>query len=245
MGLVLSHRPHKERDLLVKIFTESFGKRTFFIRNAKKSQLTSSLQPFSILEILATINEDGFSFITDVGEVQRLSNLTEDIFANAYASYIISLSDVAIADNEYDSALYGFLVKTLEAMNEGLDKEILTNLFELQILSRFGVNVNLLECAICGKRDLPMDFSFKYSGCLCSQHFDKDRRRLHANANIIYLAGQLTNLSLENLATITVKTANKKRLREFIDALYEEYVGVKLRAKRFLDGMDDWAQIMK
>ena len=36
-GLVLYSRNYKEKDKLVKIFTESFGKRMFFVKNFGKS----------------------------------------------------------------------------------------------------------------------------------------------------------------------------------------------------------------
>ncbi len=39
------------------------------------------------------------------------------------------------------------LVKTLDLMESGLDYEVLTNIFELQLLRRFGVSLNFHECA--------------------------------------------------------------------------------------------------
>lgn len=244
-GLVLYSQNHKEKDKLVKIFTESFGKRMFFVKNASKSRLTASLQNFTSLDLSATINDEGFSFINDIGDVDVFRYLREDIFANAYASYVVSLADAAVADNTYDPQLYEFLIKTLELLNEKIDKEILTNIFELQILSRFGASLNLTECVICSRRDLPMDFSFSYGGCLCSEHFSRDPRRLHLDPNILYLAGQFMEISIETLEKISVSNDKKKQLRSFIDALYDEYVGIQTKAKKFLDGMEDWSDLIK
>ena len=55
----------------------------------------------------------------------------------AYASYVAALADASIQDNQPDPALFAFLQKTLDLMNQGLDYEVLTNIFEIQILSRF------------------------------------------------------------------------------------------------------------
>jgi DNA repair protein RecO (recombination protein O) len=39
----------------------------------------------------------------------------------------------------------------------------------------------------------------------------------------------------------------KQKIRQFIDGLYDEYVGIHLKAKKFLDSMQPggWADLMK
>jgi DNA repair protein RecO (recombination protein O) len=244
-GLVLYARAYKERDRLIKVYTEKFGKRQFFVKNAASSKFAASLQTFTSAEFLATINESGFSFIQDISEVRHYQHILEDFETNAYASYIVSLADIAIEDGEYDAILYAFLIQVLNQMEDGKDVQILTNIFELQLLSRFGAGLNLAECVICARQDLPMDYSFAYNGCLCCDHFAQDKRRLHIQSNVIYLSNQFLSISLETLENISVKDDTKKQLRSFIDTLYEEYVGVETKAKKFLNSMDDWAGILK
>ncbi|HEY0222147.1 DNA repair protein RecO [Lactovum miscens] len=244
-GLVLYSRPYKERDRLIKIYTEKYGKCQFFIKNAAISKFAASLQTFTTAELIATINDSGFSFVHDISEVKHYQHILEDFEANAYASYVVSLADIAIEDGEYDSALYSFLIQVLNMIDIGKDVQIMTNIFELQILSRFGAGLNLSECVICGRKDLPMDYSFSYNACLCKEHFDKDLRRLHVQPNVIYMANKFLNISLEVLESISVKENMKKQLRNFIDSLYDEYVGLETNAKKFINNMDNWADIMK
>ncbi|GAB2027287.1 DNA repair protein RecO [Lactovum odontotermitis] len=244
-GLVLYARPYKERDRLIKIYTEKFGKRQFFVKNAAKSRFAASLQSFTSARLSVNINDSGFSFINDVSEVQHYQQILADIFVNAHASYVVSLADIAVPDGEHDIALFNFLIQVLAQMEQGKDPSILTNIFELQILSRFGTGLNLSECVICGRRDLPMDYSFAYNGCLCREHFAKDIHRLHVSPNVIYLASQFLEISVEDLEKISVKIETKQQLRDFIDQLYDEYVGVKTKARKFLEHMDDWAGIMR
>lgn len=236
-GLVLFNRHYKERDLLVKIFTESFGKRMFFVKNASRSRFASSLQPFTLATFDATINDDGFSFINDIGATNPLSNLTNDLLLNAHASVVVSLSDEALPDAEYDPALYGFLTQTLQLMDDGLDSEILMDIFELQLLARFGVSLNFTECALCGRHDLPMDFSVKFDGCLCTNHFIQDSKREHLDPNTLVFAGQFQEIPLTNLRTISVKSDSKQKLQTFITFLYEHYTGVHTRAQKFLESL--------
>ena len=172
-------------------------------------------------------------------------NISSDIFINAHASYIISLADAAISDNQYDPGLYGFLKRSLELLDQGFDMEVVTNIFELQVLHRFGISLNFSECAFCHKNVGPFDFSYKFSGCLCPQHFDEDLRRSHLDPNVIYLVNLFQEISLDELKKISIKADMKLKIRQFIDGLYDEYVGIHLKSKKFLDGMSGWADIMK
>src|SRR5574337_585343 len=77
-GLVLFSRNYREQDKLVKIFTESFGKRMFFVKNASKSKFSSSLQNFTQLDLLGTMNDDGLSFISDVSDARVYKYINSD-----------------------------------------------------------------------------------------------------------------------------------------------------------------------
>ena len=244
-GLVLYSRNYKEKERLVKVFTESFGKRMFFVKNFGKSKFASSLQNFTTSALTATINDEGFSFLDDVSETVTYKTISSDIFVNAHASYIISLADAAIPDNQYDPALYAFLVRSLELLDQGFDMEVITNIFELQVLHRFGISLNFSECAFCHTTHGPFDYSYKFNACLCKRHFDEDLRRSHLDPNVIYLTHLFQEISLEELKKISIKPEMKQKIRQFIDGLYDEYVGIHLKAKKFLDSMGAWADIMK
>lgn len=209
-GLILYNRPFREDDKLVKIFTESSGKHMFFVRKAGKSRLSSVIQPLTVADFILKINESGLSYIEDYQEVTIFKEINADIYKLAYASYIVALADAAISDGFYDAHLFSFLVKTLELMDEGLDYEILTNIFEVQILERFGVWLNFHECALCHRVGLAFDFSYRYTGLLCPKHYDKDERRSHLDPNIFYLLDRFQSLHFDDLKTITIKADMKK-----------------------------------
>lgn len=244
-GLVLFNRHYREQDKLVKIFTEQYGKRMFFVKNAGKSRFASSLQNMNQLDLIATINDDGLSFISDISDTKVYSDMAKDIFAQAYASYLIGLTDHVIPDNQSDPALYGFLIRALELIDAQVDVEVVTFIFELQMMSRFGAQLDLSQCVFCHRQDLPMDFSYKFNGCLCQNHFSEDERRTHLDPNVIFLCHALMMMDLDNLPSINLSDALKAKIRVFIDSLYDHYVGVQIKAKKFIDGMPGWADIMK
>lgn len=244
-GLVLYNRDFREDDKLVKIFTESDGKRMFFVKRARKSKVTSVIQPLTMANFILKINETGLSYIEDYKEVELFKHINADIYKLAYASYIVALADSAILDAVPDSSLFIFLSKTLKLINKSLDYEILTNIFEIQLLDYFGVALNFNDCLFCHRRDLPFDFSHRFSGLLCPDHFDKDSHRSHLNPNIPYLINQFQTIQFDELKTISVNDSLKKELRLFIDELYADYVGLKLKSKTFIDDLEKWGNIMK
>ncbi|MGT2933924.1 DNA repair protein RecO [Streptococcus catagoni] len=245
LGIVLYNRNYRENDKLVKIFTEQAGKRMFFVKQAGKSKLASVIQPLTSADFIFRLNDSGLSYIEDYNGVQFYKAINQDIFMLSHASYVIALADAAISDNQADPQLFAFLKKTLDLMEEGLDYEILTNIFEIQILERFGIEINFHECAFCHRVGLPFDFSHQYTGVLCPQHLSEDRHRNHIDPNVIYLLDKFQTIHFDELKTISLKKEMKDKLRHFIDEIYEDYVGIHLKSKKFLDDLSSWGTIMK
>ena len=52
---------------------------------------------------------------------------------------------------------------------------------------------------------------------------------------ISYLLNQFQAIDFETLETISLKPEIKQELRQFMDQLYEEYVGIHLKSKKFID----------
>ena len=244
-ALILYNRNFREDDKLVKIFTEQAGKRMFFVKHAVNSKLSQVIQPLTIANLLMKINDEGLSYIQDYQDVQSFNRINNDLFIMSYATYVAALADASIHDNQPDAALFAFLEKTLELMNQGLDYEILTNIFEIQILSRFGVSLNFHECVFCHRTGMPFDFSFKWNGLLCPEHYYQDERRSHLHPNIPFLLNQFQSVEFETLETISLNKEIKQQLRHIIDQLYDEYVGIHLKSKKFIDSLGDWGNILQ
>ncbi|MCS4488951.1 DNA repair protein RecO [Streptococcus sciuri] len=244
-GLILFNRDYREDDKLVKIFTEMSGKRMFFVKHASRSALNPVIQPLVVADFILRINDNGLSYIVDYKKVTHYSKITADLFRLAYASYILALADAAIEDNVQDPNLFVFLKKVLDLMEEGLDYEILTNIFEVQILDRFGVLLNFHNCCVCHRAGLPFDFSYRYSGVLCPKHYDRDEHRTHIDSNVLYLLDCFQQVPIDDVRTISLKPEMKAKIRQFLDSLYDDYVGIHLKSKKFIDDLETWGDIMK
>lgn len=217
----------------------------FFVRHAAESKLSSVIQPLVLADFIVKLAAEGLGFIDDYREVIVFKRINGDIFKLAYASYMVALADAALPDSQPDAALFAFLLKSLELMEEGLDEEVLTNIFEVQLLSRFGVSIDFSRCAVCHRTGLPLDFSYRFSGCLCPQHADQDSHRARLDPNLIYLLSRFQEITFDDLRKISIQPAMKAKLRLFLDQIYDEYVGIQLKAKKFIDQMGEWGQLMK
>lgn len=241
-GIVLSVRKHKEKDALIKIFTLEYGKKMFFIRNYNKANhpMKSALLPFSHSIYIGSIHEDGLSFIQDYKEAERFPAIQEDLYRNAYATYLANLADAAIEDGIPNPSIFQLLLSCYQSMAKELDAETITNIFEVNMLKYFGVYPELAYCRVCGSRQEPFDYSAKYSGVLCQHHFSADPNRLHIDPAAIYFCRIFLQISPDQVSSIKLKPESKQAIRDFIDFFYEEYVGIKLKSKSYIDQMYQW-----
>lgn len=246
-GIVLYQRKYKERDYLVKIFLKDYGKLMFYVRGTKKPNfpMRQYIQPFTYASFIVDIRKQGLSFIRDAKFVQPFTNIQQDIFKNAYATYICGLIDASMEDRTGANPLFNQLYYGLRGIDQGLDAEIIMNIFEVKLLYYFGVLPELRTCVVCHNPKGPYDYSSKFGGVICSKHFEQDPHRLHANPKALYYLGQFLSTNLKTLQEIKVADQTKEDIRQVLDYLYDEYVGIHLKSKDFIDQMKKWGKLLQ
>lgn len=237
-GLVLSCRPYKEQDQLIKIFTEKYGKAMFLVKRAANPNYMyrASLRQGTGATYIARIHDDGLSFINSVKEPFSFSKVQGDFISYPYAQYILSLCDYALDDHEPDPLLYGLLKQALILMDKGYDASVIAAIFAIQVLNRFGVTPEWDRCVCCGENrfDIPFDYSEQYNGVICYRHFDT-LHRYHATPRAIYFIRQFTHVTFELLEEITLSDETKEEIWRVIDTLYDSYTGVHLKSRSYSD----------
>ncbi|WP_056969007.1 DNA repair protein RecO [Lacticaseibacillus thailandensis] len=243
-GIVISRQAYRESDLLVKILTDRFGTKMFMFNRARRPgfKLAAAILPFTSAVYEGTIRADGLSYIRQAADVSACTHISADIETDAYATYILALIDMAYPDGEPIPQWFDFAATALRRMDAGLDAAILTNIAEVQLLGAFGVAPHWQDCVVCHRRDLPLDFSEKYGGVLCQDHWTLDGRRYHASAKAIYLLRSFAAVPLARLGKVQVAPATRRELRVLLDRIYDDMVGATPRAKRFIDQMGQWQQ---
>lgn len=243
-GIVLSNRSHREKDGLVKIFSLQHGKTMFFIKNSKQANhpLAQALIPFTKGIFLGHINEKGLSFLKDARELGHLSIVLDDIDANAYTTYMTHLVDAVIDDRVPVPSLFELYSACLTAIQEGKNPQLITHLFELQLLPLFGTYLQLQECVLCQSEQEPFDFSMVKHGVLCQRHWQDDPHRLHIAPKALHIAKLLVRIKPNQIGELRISPETMSELKRLVDAIYEEFVGIHLKSKQFIDQMSNWSQ---
>ena len=246
-GIIMFRRDYRERELLVKILTDKIGPAMFFVKGAKKRgfRLAADILPFTHGEYIGSLTDNGLSFINTASDTSQYRSIASDISKNAYATYILALVDSAFQDGQGIGGWFNQVAAALDLINSGLDEQVIANVIETQLLVRFGVAPTWDRCVICGRDDLPLDFSEQYGGMLCRNHWHLDERRLHLDQRTVYYLQRFSTLNLQKLNSIKINSTTKRRLQFVLDSLYDNEVGLNLKSKKFIRQMGQWEEKLK
>lgn len=241
-AIVLFSKEFKEHDAMVKLFTREYGKQMFFVKQLHKGQhpLKMALQPFTIGQFVGKINRDGLSFIREYRERRLFKEAYDDIVVQAYVTYMVNLVDAVVDDRIVDEALFDLLEQAILSVSQGVPIQVVVLLFELKLLEFFGVALDLTRCRLTQHTQGPFDYSFQYGGLLSQSHWDKDPHRLRANPNALYIFQQLQHLPFGQVGSVKLSDVVIADMRYVMDCWYDEYVGIKLKSKKFIEEMENW-----
>ncbi|MBB3906896.1 DNA repair protein RecO [Anoxybacillus rupiensis] len=238
-AIVLRTIDYGETHKIVTLLTREWGKVAVMARGAKKpnSRLSSVTHLFTYGHYLIQKSR-GVGSLHQGEIIDALRGIREDIFATAYASYVVELTDKIMEERRPNPYLFELLLQTLKYMNDGLDLEILTYIYEMKMLRVIGLPPSLDGCAVCGRSEGRFSFSIKEGGFLCDQCEEKDPYRFSLSSAAVRLLRLFYHLDLSRLGKISVKKETKNELHHVISAYYDEYSGLSLKTKRFLEQIE-------
>lgn len=81
-AIVTKRKNYRERDMLVTMFTDKYGFKTFFVRGVRKRgfKLGAAILPFTHGTYIGSINSEGLSFITATKILINFKVLTRILF---------------------------------------------------------------------------------------------------------------------------------------------------------------------
>lgn len=238
-GLVLRTTDYGESNKIVVIFTRENGKIGAMARGAKKpnSRLASVSQPLTYGHFLVMLGS-GLGSLQQGEIIHPLKSLKQDIFLTAYASYLVELTDKATEERKRNPYLFELLIQTLTYMDDGLDPQVLTNIYEMKLLNSFGLYPILDGCAICKETEGTFAFSIKEGGFICHRCIHNDPHHLKISPAVARLLRLFYYIDIHRLGSINVKDETKREIKKVIDAYYEEYSGLQLKTKKFLTQLE-------
>ena len=238
-GIVIRRTDYGETHKIITIYTREFGKIGAIARGASKpnSRLASVTQLFCYGYFLVS-SSTGLGSLQQGEMIDSMRFIREDLYATAYASYIIELLDRSIEDKKPNPYLFELLYQTLHYINEEYDPEVLKFIFEMKMLPVNGIHPILNQCAVCGETEGEFAFSLRQAGFICHRCLEKDRYHLKISPATVKLLRIFYYIDLSRLGKISVKPETKKELQKVIDAYYDEYSGLHLKSKKFLKQLD-------
>lgn len=240
-GIVIRTTDYSETNKIVTIYTREWGKVGVMARGAKKpnSRLTAITQLFSYGYFLIQ-KGNGLGTLQQGEMISSMRTIREDIILTAYASYILELTDKCTDEKKPNPYLFELLLQTLHYMNEEYDLDILIHIYEMKMLNSLGLYPILNKCAVCGQKDGHFSFSIRENGFICHRCLEKDPYHLKISNASIRLLRIFYYFDLSRLGDISVKIETKKELKKIIDAYYEEYSGMNLKSKKFLNQIEQF-----
>ncbi|WP_100402316.1 DNA repair protein RecO [Bacillus sp. FJAT-42315] len=238
-GIIIRTTNYGETNKIVTIFSREKGKIAFMARGARKpnSRLSAITQLLTHGQFLVQLGS-GLGTLQQGEILTSMRHIREDLMITAYAAYMVELLDKSTEDQQVNPYLYEFLKQSLYYLNEGYDAEILTNIFEMKMLQVIGLRLELSSCVHCQSCEGHFAFSIRENGLLCHRCFDIDPHRLPLSQPAIRLLRLFYYIDLERLGTINVKVETKKELRAAISLYYDEYSGLFLKSRRFIDQLE-------
>ncbi|WP_077215403.1 DNA repair protein RecO [Bacillus dakarensis] len=238
-GIVIRTNHYGETNKVVTLYTREWGKVGVMARGAKKpnSRLAAITQPFTYGYFLVQRGK-GLGGLQQGDMISSMRHIKEDIFLTAYASYIVDLTDKSCEEKKPNPFLFELVHQTLNYINEGYDPEILTNIFEMKMLNTIGLYPVLNKCAVCGSGDGNFSFSIRENGLICHRCLHKDPYHFKISQATVKLLRLFYYIDLSRLGNISVKEETKRELKRVISAYYDEYSGLQLKTKKFLNQMN-------
>ncbi|OIJ16703.1 DNA repair protein RecO [Anaerobacillus alkalilacustris] len=235
-GIVIRTTDYGEANKILTLYTRELGKIGVMARGAKrpKSRLSSISQLFTHGTYVFQ-KTTGLGVLNQGEIINSFRDLRADIFLTAYGAYIVELLDKLTEQNEINPYLYELLFQILKYIDEGYDYEILTRIFEMKMLKVAGVGIHIDGCAHCGTQEGEFFFSIKEGGFICHRCLHIDEKALKITTSTAKLLRLFYYFDLHRLGSISVKPETKLQLKQILETYYDEYSGLHLKSRRFLN----------
>lgn len=237
-GIVLKSLDYGESHQIIRVFSQQGGKISLMARGSKKprSRLRAVTEPLTEATFLF-FQGSGMGTLSQADVINPHASLRSDLLATAYSAYWLDLLDQLSEEKEPQPLLYRRLSQLLTLLEEQRDPEILTRIWELNLLTIAGYKPIVEHCTNCHRTGLPMRFSLALGGYLCADCLSHDPQALRMSPAVAKILPQLVALNLSRLGQIDVKPETNRGLEQILQAFMEYYLPVSFKTKSFLQQM--------
>jgi DNA repair protein RecO (recombination protein O) len=116
------------------------------------------------------------------------------------------------------------------------DPEVLARLFEVKMLDLAGIQPDLTHCAHCYQPlESAIRFSIMHGGPLCGNCHGSDERAVWIKPVTLKILHTFQRIDVRRLGEVRIGPDVKSQLGKVLRQYYDEYSGIQLRSRAFLD----------
>lgn len=152
-GIVLKSMDYKEKDKILWIFTEEFGKISVLCKGARSPRFKyqSMMRPIIFAEFLLYKGKSLYN-LNEGTLIHGFSDITTSLELLTYASYYLEMADIVTIDEEVQPYLYRNLVTALYILeSNAIDPEVITLVYEIKLITLTGYRIS--------RQSIPFDVS--------------------------------------------------------------------------------------
>ena len=228
-GIVCRVLDYKDSSKILYIYTKS-GQKSIIARGVKKlSSLNRNLSQVGNIISFVDSNKE-LATLRDGELIHDFEVIHLDLEAFTYASHMLELAYFTIDQHSDHKKMYHFIERLMKLMNQGIDAEIISIIFEMKMLHFLGYGLNFKGCTQCENDDLV--FSVSDGGLICKRHvmlksatFDK---QIYEKIKAFYF------IDIDKFYKIELTQSERIMTRHILDLLYDEYIGYKSKSRSIL-----------
>ena len=198
-GVILKTMDYKEKDKLMWVFTEEFGKISVLCKGVRsqKSKFQSLVRPLLFGDFLVYKGKSLYS-LNEGSIINAFSKLSTTLELLTYGSYFVELVDIVSVDSDPQQLVYRNLVTALYLLEaDVIDMEVLTLAYEIKLIGLTGFKV--------GKAMVPFEMS---QGAIKTAEFlqKTDFTKIH-----ILKVDEKTKKELQLVTSFIIKDSYQRR----------------------------------
>lgn len=238
-AIVLKNQDIRETSLLVTLFTKNFGKIQGIIKGIRgnRGRINNSLQPFTYNSIVFYERKKGnLHTISQCDLKNFFCSLRKDLRKMAYAHYLSELIQNFLQLHDKNVDIFNLFLNSLIFLDrEKIDIEILTRIFELQLLSFSGFKPKIDCCLKCSNKVMEEAFfSFNEGGLLCRKCALNIKNATTITHDALFFIHLLENKRLSELLHLKITPSIKKELALILHQFMQVHIEKECRSLKFI-----------
>jgi DNA repair protein RecO (recombination protein O) len=161
-----------EKDRILTLYTKEQGKLSAVAKGARRpgSRLAGASEPFTYLKLLLATGRD-LDIVSQAEIKESFPNVKSQVTSVAYGIYILELVSQFVDERQPNADLFDTLLSSMYVLESGVDPEITTRYFELQLLSALGYEPHFDACLRCARQigREKVAFSPSLGGVVCQK----------------------------------------------------------------------------